>query len=371
MNNLTQKERLLKIFKGEQTDRIATYDIIHNIDLIEYATGKKITPENAEDLLCETANKYLDLIRHFAVPDYEGTKIIDEKDGFVYRYEWWTGHILEKPKFKSVEDVVRLVETDIEKIISCTVAKKVCPQVNNHVNLFYEKFEYFEEVGQEYKRINEKLSGTVMLGPEMPMGVSIALFRYGIDWWTFLYHDRPEIAKKFLDAYCDYEIAFINSYGDIQEMPFVCSAGSIGLNDRLLFSYDFYRDVIIPSEKKIAQTFKKYNKYIIYFLDGYKLPVIKDFTDIGADAVDPFEPYCFMDIKSFRQQYPDTVICQPIDCTQLLPYGTQVEVKNATVKAIEDAGKSKILIGSTSEIHPEVNYRNAIEMYATAREYVL
>jgi hypothetical protein len=372
MNELTSRERLLRTFRGQEIDRIPTYDIIHNIDLIEYLTGQKITPVNAEDLLCRAASKCLDLIRHFAVPDYSGRKIIDEGDGYVYRYEWWTGHILKKPDFRTVEDVVKKVEEDIAKIIKCTAEKKVCPQVNNHVNLFYEKFEYFEEVREEFKRITEKLDGTVMLGPEMPQAVSVGLFRYGLDWWTYLYHDYPDTAIKYIDTIYDYDAAFIESYADLDIMPICCSAGSIGMDDRLLFSYDFFKEIIIPREKKLADAFKKYGKFVMHFLDGYKWPVVGDFINIvGTDAVDPFEPYCNMDVKKFREMYPDIVICQPIDCTQLLPYGTEEEIREAVVKSIEDAGRRKILVGSTSEIHPEVNFRNAVAMYETARNYRL
>lgn len=371
MDKLTSRERLTRTFEGKEIDRIATYDIIHNIELIEFATGQKVTPQNAEDLLCRTANKYLDLIRHFAVPDYEGTKVVKEEDGYVYRYEWWTGHALEKPVYRTVEDVVRKIEEDIEKIQKCTKEKKICSAANNHVNLFYEKFEYFEEVGEEYRRITNKLDGTVMLGPEMCQGASIGLFRFGIDSWAFLYHDYPEVAIRYLDSLYDYEIAFIESYADMDIMPICCSAGSIGMDDRLLFPYEFYKEVIIPREKRVTEVFKKYGKFVMRFLDGYKWPVVGDFIDIGTDAVDPFEPYCDMDVKRFREMYNDTVICQPIDCTQLLPYGSEEEIKNAVVKAIEDAQRKKILIGSTSEIHPEVNYRNAITMYETAKKFIL
>ena len=77
------------------------------------------------------------------------------------------------------------------------------------------------------------------------------------------------------------------------------------------------------------------------------------------------------DVKKFREMYKDIVICQPIDCTQLLPYGTEEKVKDAVIKAINDAGRRKILIGSTSEIHPEINLENALMMYKTARDYSL
>ncbi|MCL4377123.1 MAG: hypothetical protein M1409_01885 [Actinobacteria bacterium] len=371
MEKLTSRERLIRTFEEKEIDRIPTYDILHNIELIEYATRQKITPKNAEDLLCRTANKYLDLMRHFAVPDYEGEKIVREDDGFIYRYEWWTGHIVDKPVYKTVEDAARKIEEDTERIIKAAKEKKLCSAANNHVNLFYEKFEYFEEIKEEYKRINEKLDGTVMLGPEMCMPVSIALYRHGIDWWSYVYHDYPEIAMRYIDASYDYEMAFIDAYIDLDIMPFVCSAGSIGMDDRLLFPVEFFKDVVIPREKRLFEKFKKHGKYIIAFLDGYKLPIIKDFLNIGVDAIDPFEPYCKMEVKKFRETYPEVVICQPLDCTQLLPFGTEEEVKKAVIEAIEDAGKRKILIGSTSEIHPNTNVKNTVAMYETARSYKL
>ena len=108
---------------------------------------------------------------------------------------------------------------------------------------------------------------------------------------------------------------------------------------------------------------------MFHFLDGYKWPVLDDYFSIGTDVIFPFEPYCGMDIKKFRTSYPDAVVCQPIDCTQLLPFGSEEEVKTAVIKAIVDAGKKQIIIGSTSEIHPEVNFRNAVTMYETARNY--
>jgi len=372
MDELNAYGRLIRTFEGKELDRIPTYDIIHNIDLIEYVTDCKVNSKNAEDLLCKTANVCLDLIRHFAVPSYKGEKIISEDDGFTYRYEWWTGHILKKPVYRTVEDAVRVFEKDTEKIIKCIEQKKVCSEASNHVNLFYEKFEYFEEVCQEYKRITEKLGEkTVMLGPEMCMGVSIAVFRHGIDWFSYVYHDYPEVINNYLNAYYDYELAFIDSYIDLDIMPVVCTAGSTGMDDRLFFPVDFYREVIIPREKKLFDKFKKNGKYILAFLDGYKLPVIQDFLDIGTDAVDPFEPYCKMDVRQFRKKYPNIIICQPIDCTQLLAFGLQEDVKKAVIKAIEDAGRKQILIGSTSEIHPKVNFRNAVAMYETARNYTI
>jgi uroporphyrinogen-III decarboxylase len=60
-----------------------------------------------------------------------------------------------------------------------------------------------------------------------------------------------------------------------------------------------------------------------------------------------------------------------IDCQDLLAFGTPEEVAAATKKAIEDSGGARTLIGSTSEIHPEITVENALAMYDTARNYTL
>ena len=371
MDRLTSRERLIRTFEGLEIDRIATFDIIHNIELIEHLTGKKVTPRNAEDLICQAASKILDLIRHFAVPDYYDTKTIKDRDGFIYKYEWWTGHLVERPVFNSVEDMAVMVEKDIEKIYQCIKEKKICDAANMNVNLFSEKYETFEEVKSEYKRISEKLHGTVMLAPEGIHGIQVPQVKYGYKWWSYLLYDMEEIAMAYLDALVDYELAFIDSFADFDMCPIAASTGPVGTDNQLLYPPEFFREVVIPRKKKTLDRWKKHGVYHMSFMDGYKWPVLDDFIDLGTDAVFPFEPYAGMEVKKFRELYPEIVIAQPIDCTQLLPFGTEDQVRKAVRDAIVDSGERKIIIGSTSEIHPKVNHMNAIAMYEEAKKYRL
>ena len=73
----------------------------------------------------------------------------------------------------------------------------------------------------------------------------------------------------------------------------------------------------------------------------------------------------------FRERYPELALGQPIDCAQLLAFGTPEEVRATVQKAIEDAGERGIIIGSTSEIHPNVKVENALAMYETSRDHKL
>jgi hypothetical protein len=365
---LLPRERIIKTFKGERTDCIATYDIMHNARLMEHLTGRKITRTNAEDVACSAVGKVLDLVRHFSVPFNLEPEIYTDEDGFVRKKEWWTMAVIERP-FKTMDEVVKMVNKDIERIYECIGKRKVCKQAQFPVSLFGEDYEYLEEVRYNFKRVSEKMGGTVMVAPES-CTLYYALERYGYDWWVYLYADHKELALRLLDAYLDYEIARIDSFADTSITPVSFTSDAIGVNNSLMFSPEFTFGVVLPRTKKIIERWKSYGYYHIYFADGYKWPILDEILSWGLiDAVDPFEPLAHMEVKKFRQMYPDVTICQPVDCQNLLYSGTPEQIRQAALKAIEDAGRSRILIGSTSEVHPNVPVENALAMYEAARNY--
>lgn len=367
-DELSSRERLIRTLNGDEIDRVALFDILHNIDLIEYLAGDKISPKNAEDLLCRAAGRSLDLVRHFSVPDNLEPGIIRDETGFVYRYEWWTAHLVERPEFLSSKDTEKAVRKDIEIIHDCIRQGKICHLARQHVRLFDENFETFEEVREEFKRVTEKLDGTLMLPPEDVSAVAIATERYDETGWWYLWYDFPETASGYLDALTEYQLAFIDAFADPAVCPFTQISVGVGSVSSLLYSPDFMRREVITREKKKVELWKKHGYYVLAFLDGYKWPLIDDFIDIGVDEIHPCEPYCGMDVKTLREKYPELPLGQPIDCVNLLPFGTASEVKDAVIKAIEDACRKKIIIGSTSEIHPEVKVENALAMYEAARD---
>jgi uroporphyrinogen-III decarboxylase len=367
---LTSRERLIRTFKGELIDRIATYDILHNIDLIEYLTDDKVTPKNAEDLICKATSKILDLVRHFSIPKNLEPRIIKDSDGYVYKMEWWTGSIVSRP-FTDLAGAKHVMEQDIERIYECIEKKKICRPALFHLSLFDENFEYFDEVIENFNRISDKLGETVMLVPESAGPVIIAETRFDFKWWTYLYHDFPELSLRYLDALNDYEIARVDSFAPKLHTPVSFTSEPAGTNDSLIYSLEFNLNVILPRVRNLVEHWKSYGYYHIYFADGYKWPILDEVISWGlVDAVDPFEPLAHMDVAKFRNKYPDITICQPIDCQNLLYTGTPDEIRKATIKAIEDAGAKRIIIGSTSEIHPNVPVKNALAMYEAARNYI-
>jgi hypothetical protein len=58
-----------------------------------------------------------------------------------------------------------------------------------------------------------------------------------------------------------------------------------------------------------------------------------------------------------------------IDCSDLLPYGTVEQVKQAVCKTIDEVGTTGVFIGSSTEVHPACNLENVIAMYETTKKY--
>jgi uroporphyrinogen decarboxylase len=371
MDELTCKQRLLNTLNGEEVDRVPIFDVLHNKDLIETLSGDKINPENAEDLLCKAAHQSLDLIRHFAIPDLVEPKIFRDENGFVYQYEWWTAHLVERPRFASSREIEYAVRKDIDIIQDCIEKRKICQVARQHVRLFDENFETFEQVKSEFRRLSEKLEGTLMLPPEDVCAVAVATERYDETGWWYLWYDYPETARLYLDALTEYQLAFIDAFADVEVCPFTQISVAVGSTSRLLYSPEFVREETIRREKIKVDRWKKHGYHVLAFLDGYKWPVIDDFIEIGVEEIHPCETYCGMDVKTFRQKYPDMPLGQPIDCRNLLTNGSEEEVRQAVIDAIEDAGCRRIIIGSTSAIHPVANVRNALVMIETARNYQL
>ena len=92
---------------------------------------------------------------------------------------------------------------------------------------------------------------------------------------------------------------------------------------------------------------------------------------MGVCEIHPIEPFCGIDVSTFRHTYPEITVGQPIDCLNFLPLADEQQIREAVIKAIEDAGKKRIIIGSTSVIHSGIPIKNAVAMFETARSYAL
>jgi len=71
-----------------------------------------------------------------------------------------------------------------------------------------------------------------------------------------------------------------------------------------------------------------------------------------------------------RKAYPEWIMMGGIDVSQLLPFGSEAEVRATVRKTIDDAGANgRFWIGSTTEIHPAAKLENVLAMWDEIEKY--
>ena len=109
---------------------------------------------------------------------------------------------------------------------------------------------------------------------------------------------------------------------------------------------------------------------IIKHTDGNLWPILNDLVEVGFDGIHPIQPQC-MDIKEVKEQLRGKAcVLGNIDCTYLLPFGSEEEVvatvRDTICKAAPGGG---YILSSSNSVHPGCKGENVVAMFQAARKY--
>ena len=79
------------------------------------------------------------------------------------------------------------------------------------------------------------------------------------------------------------------------------------------------------------------------------------------DGLNPIEVLAGMDVADIHRRYPDLFMAGGIDVSQLLPFGTPGQVRQAVRRAI-DSSEGRIMIGSSTELNDAVPLENFLAL---------
>lgn len=103
---------------------------------------------------------------------------------------------------------------------------------------------------------------------------------------------------------------------------------------------------------------------VLFHSDGNLNAVLDGLVAAGIDGLNPIEVLAGMDIRDIHRRYPHLFMAGGIDVSQLLPFGTPAQVRDAVNRAIDDA-EGRIMIGSTTELNNDVPLENFLAMRDT------
>jgi len=350
---LDSYERFVRCLNFEEPDRIATWDLINDINIYRSLGGAgpvdEIVPRTFSKLGIDATRTGLGLPPTetkvwrsnkvgFLVCDKEFTFRTVPKEG--------TTWIVESP-FKTLED---LYEINLEPLSESEILETFIPQMERTMKAF-------KKFGVVYI-----FCGAVIFDQ---------LFWF-LGWELFvkaLYQARERI-RSLLDKFTFVEEVLARAWSEFNA-PAYMYGDDIAYKHGLMINPKFLREEWLPRVKKVIEPVKRKGMKVLFHSDGNIWDFIDDLIEVGFEGINPLEPIAGMDIGKVKAKYSDRlVLLGGIDCSQLLPLGSPQDVEKAVIKAIkEGAPGSGYCLGSSSEIRPGTPLINVATMFKTAAKY--
>ncbi len=356
-DTMTARQRVETTLRGELPDRTPIFDLIQHIPLIEYVTGERVTPQNGLDLVCRTIGDRLDITRGISAPAEE--RVVRHADGFVYRQEWWTTWLVERP-FRDVKGLLEYIRRNIDEIHDRRPGDMWTFAGRANVWGMASK-----SPREQFLELQEKVGANTVLFPnESPVGLDTAHIRAGLELFAYAYAEAPELVSAWLEALNWSEIERVHETADAALSPVALVYADMADKNQLLFSPAFLRREFFPRLRRLVDAWHSHGIKVIFHSDGNLWRVLDDLLAAGIDGLNPLEPLSGMDANKVREAYPDWVLMGGVDASRLLPFGSEQEVRAVVRRLLADAGAGgRLWIGSSTEIHPAVRLENALAMW--------
>jgi uroporphyrinogen-III decarboxylase len=169
-------------------------------------------------------------------------------------------------------------------------------------------------------------------------------------------------AKKLITA------AKLNAETDF-DVFFMCD--DTALKNTTMINPRYHRELIIPAYKQAVQILRKAGKHVCFHSDGFTEPYFEGLIEAKFSGVESLEPMAGMNLKHLKETYGDKLcLIGNIDVSQLLPYGSKEDVKNAVKKCIRDAGEGGgYILSPCTDITNSCKLENVLTMISTTKKY--
>jgi len=356
---MTGRERMLEAFALREPDRVPVWEMAFNeesiIKLGRFFTDdvppmkfvQQMTPEEKLKLLSTlfTVVRELELDGITAITLLATEPVDDDhvKDGW--------GRILRV----SEEGEATAVGGPVSEPGDLKGLKPYHPQQGDFLMLMAAKGNFGDDIAQ------------VLIQPG-PFRVCWSLLG-SMEKLLYYYMKNPAFVKDLSRVATDYIL-------EVMDAAFEAGADIIAMDGDLAFSQTTlmspaqYEEYILPYQKEINEHVHSKGKLIFKHSDGNMWPIMDGIVEAGYDGFHPLQPQC-MDIGDFKQRYGDHLcMLGNIDCTYLLPFGSEEEVEQTVKETIAVAAPGGgFIISSSNSIHPGCKPENYIAMVKAARKY--
>jgi len=178
------RQRIEQAFAGIRPDRTPIYDLICNDAVIEHFAGRQLDAGDDEAVVIAALSHLLDGTRDMTTPKAPGTTWRD-KAGNLIEAQRWTSWV-KQPAHPGEDEWAEFIKKDIARLES---EPEPTP------------------AGIEAERARQRqwsahFHGTVYIHTTPSVSINEAMFGYhcGLDHFTYLRHDHPELVRRWIEA---------------------------------------------------------------------------------------------------------------------------------------------------------------------------
>jgi uroporphyrinogen decarboxylase len=338
-------ERIRAVLNGEPPDRAPMFDLLRNTAVIEHFTGERLTVENGVDLVYKAYAPAIDGTRPLVKsPNAERTEILpDGRRQEIRRWTIWTEH-------RQFPDSAAYEAEKRRQLDGFDPAWKEADQRD------------MESALAGIADVRRKL-GEVFCFPGIPSGPSLmGLYgEVGLEDFCYCLADCPDIIVDLMERNT---VCAENWYAHLPDDHGI-EGGFLGddiaFKSGPLLSPVWMRKHYFPRLARTIAAAHARGIKVLFHSDGNLNPILNDLVAAGIDGLNPIEVLAGMDVGEIHRRHPHLFMAGGIDVSQLLPFGTPGQVRDAVRKAI-DAAEGRILIGSSTELNEEVPLANFLAL---------
>ncbi|UCB44471.1 MAG: hypothetical protein JSV25_09615 [Spirochaetota bacterium] len=353
-------ERIIRTFNFQDTDVVATGEIIQNSALISHFAGRRV---NNDWTLEELADTYrgleIDLGMLMAPAAVPG---VENRNGIKYQVTYWSEWVVERP-FKDVKGLREYLKQMIQAV------KKSDPRV---IWSYAGPGGIVGQDSTDYKsyfhNLKRTVSPTIPCHIESPVGLDVIYNIAGWELFSYLLMDDPGLISETFEALNKHEENRIHLIAKPEISPVVIVYCDIASNHDVILSPVYLKEEFVPRLKRLVDAWHEHDIKVIFHSEGNLKKVMEDLVSCGIDGINPLEPNN-VSLEYVRKNFPDLVLWGGIDDKQLLCFGTPQQVEESVKNAIEICRGGGLILGSSGQIHPETSAENAVALFRAAKRY--
>jgi len=344
-------ERVRAVLRGEMPDRAPLYDLLRNDAVIGHFAGETLTLENAARVVYRAYAPALDATRPVVrMPDAEGTSVTE--DGRQQRRFRWTAWTAPEA-YASSEDYAASKRAYLRAYDPAWNEQKE--------RALQERLAWMSE--------QRALLGEVFFFPGAPGGFVQSLYgEVGLEAFVYYVADYPEVIEGLMDVQMHEALAWIEHLPPEHGIEAVFMGDDIAYNAGPFWRPAWFAAHYFPRLQRVVQAYHQRGIAVLFHSDGNLNPIMDGLVEAGIDGLNPLEVLAGMDAGELHRRYPHLFLAGGIDVSQLLPFGSPQQVRDAVVQALDATG-GRMMVGSSTELNNEVPLANYLALREAVCQY--